>query len=169
MAFAEKIAPGASARDRERRLPFDELRDLSGSGLLGITVPKDYGGLAVSKKTLVEIFSILSAADPAIGQIPQNHFVFVRALEVEGSPWQKKFFFDRVLRGDQFGNALSERGTKTVLEFKTRIRPERRGCSAERGQVLLYRRTVRPVDSRVCARRDRQARDRLRSARRPGS
>ena len=120
-SFAERIALGASSRDRERRLPFDELRDLSGSGLLGITVPKDHGGLAVSTKTLVEIFKILSAADPAIGQIPQNHFVFVRALDVEGTPWQKKFFFDRVLRGDQFGNALSERGTKTVLEFKTRL------------------------------------------------
>jgi len=119
--FAESIAPGASARDRERRLPFHELRNLSGTGLLGITVPKEYGGLAVSTRTLVEVFKILSAADPAVGQIPQNHFVFVRALDVEGSPWQKSYFLDRVLRGDQFGNALSERGTKTVLEFKTRI------------------------------------------------
>jgi SfnB family sulfur acquisition oxidoreductase len=120
-AFAARIAPDSAVRDRERRLPFDELRELSASGLLGITVPRAYGGLGASAVALGEIFRLISAADPAIGQIPQNHFVFVRALELVGDERQKQFFFDRVLKGDQFGNALSERGTRDVLEFKTRL------------------------------------------------
>jgi SfnB family sulfur acquisition oxidoreductase len=120
-AFAKKIAGEADLRDRERRLPFAELRELSASGLLGITVPRAYTGLGVAAATLVEIFRVIAAADPAIGQIPQNHFVFVRALELEGDERQKHFFFERLLRGDQFGNALSERGTRDVLEIKTRL------------------------------------------------
>ncbi|MGL6156901.1 MAG: SfnB family sulfur acquisition oxidoreductase, partial [Ralstonia mannitolilytica] len=43
-ALAGEFRQGASARDRERRLPWDELDRWSASGLGGITVPKAYGG-----------------------------------------------------------------------------------------------------------------------------
>ncbi len=119
--FADEIRADSSERDRHRRLPFAELRQLARMGLLGITVPKSHGGLGISCRSLVEIFKIISAADPSIGQIPQNHHVFVRAIELEADEAQKAFFFEQVLGGAQFGNALSERGTKTVLEFKTRL------------------------------------------------
>ena len=121
MTFADEIRADASDRDRNRRLPFAELRQLARTGLLGVTVPKSHGGLGISCRSLVEIFKIISTADPSIGQIPQNHHVFVRAIELEGDEAQKEFFFDQLLGGAQFGNALSERGTKTVLEFKTRL------------------------------------------------
>jgi SfnB family sulfur acquisition oxidoreductase len=121
--FADEIRADASDRDRHRRLPFVELRQLARTGLLGITVPKSHGGLGISCRNLVEIFKIISTADPSIGQIPQNHHVFVRAVELEGDEAQKAFFFNQLLDGAQFGNALSERGTKTVLEFKTRLTP----------------------------------------------
>ena len=62
-----------------------------------------------------------SEADGSIGQIPQNHFYILEALRTDGSEEQKKFFFGRALAGDRFGNALSERGTKTVGHYNTRI------------------------------------------------
>ncbi len=126
-AFAVSIASDSARRDRERKLPFDELRELSASGLLGVTVPKQFGGLGITIGSLVEIFKVIAGADAAIGQIPQNHFVFVRAIELEANANQKAFFFDRILKGDQLGNALSERGTKNVLEFKTRLSRDPRG------------------------------------------
>jgi len=55
------------------------------------------------------------------GQIPQNHFYILEALRVDGSEDQKRYFFARALAGDRFGNALSERGTKTVGHYDTRI------------------------------------------------
>lgn len=70
----------ASDRDREPRRPWEEIKDLSGTGLLGITVPRSHGGPGVSARTIVEIFRIISAGDAAIGQIPQNHFVFVDVI-----------------------------------------------------------------------------------------
>lgn len=122
--FAERIREGASERDRERRHPFEELKRLGESGLLGLCVPKAYGGPGVSVRTLTEIFKIVSAADGAIGQIPQNHHFFVRSLELAGTEEQKRFFFGEALRGAQFGNALAERGIKGFKDMTTRLTKE---------------------------------------------
>ncbi|MFS8046509.1 SfnB family sulfur acquisition oxidoreductase [Rhizobium sp. BR 314] len=119
--LAEHFASTASERDSERQLPFAEMDTLAQSGLLAITVPEEYGGLDVSNSTLAEITAILAQADGSIGQIPQNHFYILEALRVDGSEDQKRYFFERALAGDRFGNALSERGTKTVGHYNTRI------------------------------------------------
>ncbi len=119
--LAARFAATASERDSERLLPFAEMDALAQSGLLAITVPEEYGGLDVSNATLAEITAILAQADASIGQIPQNHFYILEALRVDGSDDQKRYFFGRALAGDRFGNALSERGTKTVGHYNTRI------------------------------------------------
>lgn len=119
--LAKRFSEGASQRDQDRILPHHELDSLSQSGLLGITVPSEYGGLDVSNSVLAEITAILSEADGSIGQIPQNHFYILEALRVDGTEEQKHFFFGRALAGDRFGNALSERGTKTVGHYNTRL------------------------------------------------
>ncbi|HWK14807.1 MAG TPA: SfnB family sulfur acquisition oxidoreductase [Rhizobiaceae bacterium] len=110
-AYAARIRPGAAARDAERRRPFAEIEDLRATGLLGTTVPRAHGGPEVSIRTLVEVFRIISAADPAIGQIPQNHFSHLDNIRALGTPEQKAFFYAGVLAGQLWGNALSERGT----------------------------------------------------------
>ncbi len=117
ITFAER----ASERDINRIIPYEEIDLLAQSGLLGITVPDEYGGADVSNAVLAEVIAILSEADGSIGQIPQNHFYILEALRTDGSEEQKKFFFGRALAGDRFGNALSETGTKTVGHYNTRI------------------------------------------------
>jgi SfnB family sulfur acquisition oxidoreductase len=113
-----------SARDRDRRLPFEEVELLTRSGLWGITIPKDFGGPDVSHSTLVEVFAILSAADSSIGQIPHSHFCVVNAIRWDGTEAQKRFYFEQALEGKRFGNAFSEAGAKKVLDFQTRITPD---------------------------------------------
>jgi len=112
-ALAAGFAPGAAARDRERRLPVAELRQIRQSGLWGITIPREYGGAGVSYATLARVIALLSAADGSIGQIPQNHYFILEIIRHEGSADQKRFFFERVLAGDHFGNALVEPDVKT--------------------------------------------------------
>jgi len=125
--LAARLAPGASARDRERRLPLGELDELSRSGLLAITVPRAFGGAEVSCETLVTVFQILSAADPAIGQLPQNHFVFAEAIRYDGAPAQQEIFFRELLGGARFGNAQAERGGSSALNLGTRLLRGERG------------------------------------------
>src|SRR5207237_4055645 len=93
----------------------------SSYGLLAITVPRAYGGADVSAETVAQVFQILAAADPAVAQLPQSHFVFVNALREDGSEEQKKYFFAQLLAGKRFGNAQAERGSSSALDLKTRL------------------------------------------------
>jgi SfnB family sulfur acquisition oxidoreductase len=118
---AAQLAEGAAARDRDRRLPYEEMELLSDSGLLAITVPKQYGGAGVKAHTVARVTAALSGADGSIGQIPQNHFFMLEGLRLEGTEAQKRYFYARVLAGERFGNALSETGTKTAQDHATRL------------------------------------------------
>lgn len=108
--LAADFLPRASDRDINRLLPYDELDTLSQSGLLGISVPSEYGGLDVSNSILAEVAAVLAEADPSVGQIPQGHFHILETLRHDGSEEQRKFFFDRALTGDRFAIAVSEPG-----------------------------------------------------------
>ncbi|MCV6592049.1 MAG: acyl-CoA/acyl-ACP dehydrogenase, partial [Silicimonas sp.] len=48
---AEKFAPRAATYDREAIFPTENYRDLAASGLLGICIPKEEGGLGADLKT----------------------------------------------------------------------------------------------------------------------
>ena len=125
--LAAEFAIGASERDRERRLPAAELDRFSQSGLWGITIPKEYGGPAVSFATLAEVIAIISAADPSLGQLPQNHFAAIDAIRTTALEEQKKLWFGRVLQGYRLGNAFSEGRPKNVGVFETTLTPDGRG------------------------------------------
>ncbi|RMW03896.1 Acyl-CoA dehydrogenase protein, partial [Pseudomonas amygdali pv. tabaci] len=83
--------------------------------------PRGYGGPQVSFVTVAEVFRIISAADPALGQIPQNQFGILHLLQGSATEQQKKTLFQSVLDGWRIGNAGPERGTKNTLELKARI------------------------------------------------
>lgn len=119
--FAASIRDGGALRDRERRLPFAEVDAFSATGLWGILVPKAFGGAGVSYATLARVFAIVAAADGSLGQVSQNHHFLVEVLKWAGSEAQKRFFFERVLAGERFGNALAERGTPTARSWATRL------------------------------------------------
>ena len=110
---AKELAVGASDRDRDRVLPYREIELFSESGLWGILVPKEYGGAGVSYVTLAEVVAIISAADPSLGQIPQNHHAIVDAVRLVGTEEQRRRYFAEILKGHRFGNAFSEQGGST--------------------------------------------------------
>nr|WP_239088696.1 acyl-CoA dehydrogenase family protein [Klebsiella variicola] len=121
LAIAHEIAavlkPGAAERDRTGIVPAEIVNTYSNSGLWGITVPRRFGGAEVSAATLAQVIAILSAADPSLGQIPQNHYCLLEDIRLQGSDDQQAFFFAQVLQGYRFANALSETGGKRSLIF----------------------------------------------------
>ncbi|APH58962.1 SfnB family sulfur acquisition oxidoreductase [Granulibacter bethesdensis] len=119
--LAARFAEGASERDRHSAIPRDELDEYSQSGLWAINVPRAFGGADVSYATVAEVIRIISAADPSIGQITQNHLGIVFSIRANGTPEQQSILFGEILRGTRLGNAFSERGTKNVAEFVTRF------------------------------------------------
>jgi SfnB family sulfur acquisition oxidoreductase len=120
--LAAEFAVGAAARDRDRRLPLNEVEVFSASGLWGIGVPRAFGGIDVSVRTITQVFDTISAADSSLGQIPQNHFATLERLRHDGTPSQQDFFFSRALAGERFGNATAEPGDRLPSEHETRVR-----------------------------------------------
>lgn len=111
----------AAQRDRDRLLPWRELEHFTRLGLGGIRIPREYGGAEVSHVTLAEVFRIICAADPALGQIPQNQFGLLSVIENVGSQAQKRKVFAGILAGRRLANAGPERNTRNTLEIKARI------------------------------------------------
>ncbi|SFE31402.1 SfnB family sulfur acquisition oxidoreductase [Paracidovorax konjaci] len=124
-ALARDFRQEAAVRDRERRLPWDEIERHTASGLGAISVPRAYGGLGASFRTLMEVFAILCAADASLGQIPQNHYALVRHLVEFGSESQRRRFFADVLAGHRLGNAGPERKARAALVNQATARVER--------------------------------------------
>jgi SfnB family sulfur acquisition oxidoreductase len=126
-ALAQAARLQAGLRDRQRKLPWSEIEQFTRSGLGSISIPREYGGPQVSFVTLAEVFAIISAVDPALGQIPQNHFGILHVLQGAASESQKKQLFQSVLDGWRIGNGGPERGTKNTLDVKARISAEGEG------------------------------------------
>ncbi len=125
--LAGEFAVQAAQRDRDRRLPHAEIDRFSQSGLWGITVPKAYGGPGLSFAVLCEVIATISAADPSIGQIPQNHLAALDTIRNTGSEEQKRLWLGRAAEGYRFGNAFSEAGSRHVGAFQTTLRPSAEG------------------------------------------
>ncbi|MFG0925301.1 SfnB family sulfur acquisition oxidoreductase [Pseudomonas sp. CJQ_8] len=111
----------AARRDQQRKLPWAEIELFTRSGLGSISVPKAYGGADVSFETVAEVFRLISTADPALGQIPQNQFGMLQLLRLTASEAQQALIFRSVLDGWRIGNAGPERDTKDTLTLKARI------------------------------------------------
>ena len=118
-------------------------------------MPREFGGADVSYETLAEIFVILSAADPSLGQIPQNHFGLLGTLREAGTPAQQRRFYAEVLNGYRLGNAGPERRSadaKTILQGTTRLRatPDGLRLSGRRfystGALFAHRVPTRATD-----------------------
>jgi len=84
-AFAtEKVAPVAEELDREERFPYDLVRELADLGLMGMTIPEEYGGagadtlsyaIAIEELTRVESsVAITVAAHHSLGTLPIYYF-----------------------------------------------------------------------------------------------
>lgn len=123
-ALAASAREHAAKRDQQRQLPWSQIEAFTRSGLGSISIPREFGGPQVSFVTLAEVFAIISAADPALGQIPQNQVGVLNLILSTATQAQKEHLFASVLQGWRIGNAGPERGTKNTLDLKARITAE---------------------------------------------
>ena len=126
--FAEsRIAPVAAELDREHRFPYDLVSELAELGLMGMTVPEEYGGagadtlsyaLAVEELTRIDSsVAITVAAHHSLGTLPIFYF---------GNEEQKREWLPRLASGEAlaaFGltepGAGSDAGaTRTTAELR---------------------------------------------------
>jgi SfnB family sulfur acquisition oxidoreductase len=113
------LAREASVRDAERRLPYEEMAELSRSGILAARVPRRFGGPEVSFADLSHILLHLAKGDPNVAQAIQPHCCGVEKVRIYGDPNQQKRYFTRVLNGALITNASAERSGAVVGDVAT--------------------------------------------------
>ena len=128
-SFAEReVAPQSEACDREERFDIERFRKLGELGLLGITVPEQYGGSGMDPVAAVIAHEELSAVDPGFGLAYLAHSMLcVNNLAQNGSEEQCRRLLPDLCSGVTIGGmCMSEPGAGTdVLGMATSA--ERRG------------------------------------------
>lgn len=69
----DEFRVGAAERDRDRAFPYQQCAAFRSSGLLGLMVPREYGGYGGDFLTLMKVVIAISAGDSNIGQMYQLH------------------------------------------------------------------------------------------------
>jgi len=120
-ALAEQAKPGAVARDQQRLYPRELLSQFTRLGLGSISVPRRFGGGGLDFGTVAEVFRIISASDPSLGQIPQNHFGLIQFILGEGEPLQQEKWLQAVVSGKRLGNGGPEKNTRHTRDIQARL------------------------------------------------
>ncbi|MGO2619878.1 MAG: acyl-CoA dehydrogenase family protein [Glutamicibacter ardleyensis] len=117
----ERIAEGATQREQQRVLPFEQVGWLKDSGFTTLRVPHSHGGDPVSHEQLFRLLIELAAADSNVAHLLRSHFSFVETIALQPQEFQDRWF-PRVLAGQIFGNAATERGGNALGTTNTRLK-----------------------------------------------
>jgi alkylation response protein AidB-like acyl-CoA dehydrogenase len=70
---AEVVAPNAARHDRQGDFPSEAIAALANNDLLGVVVPKAFGGSELGPRAVAAVTSELSSADASVGMIYTMH------------------------------------------------------------------------------------------------
>ena len=122
-----EVEPQAAEYDREEKFNIGLFKKLGELGLLGITVPEEFGGSGMDPLAAVIVHEELSSSDPGLGLAYLAHAMLcANNIAVNGSEEQKKRFLPKLCSGEWVGAmGMSEPHVGTdVLGLKTRAKKE---------------------------------------------
>jgi isovaleryl-CoA dehydrogenase len=120
---SRRIAPIPEEIDRSNRFPRELWPELGAMGLLGMTVPEEYGGLGFGYLEHVVAMEEISRASGSIGLSYGAHSnLCVNQLRRFGTDAQKRRYLPRLVSGEDVGAlAMSEPGSGSdVVSMRTR-------------------------------------------------
>ena len=117
----ERIAETAIERERERRLPFEEVEALREAGFTRVTLPVELGGGGASVVELFELLTHLAQHDSNLAQIFRSHFAHLERQVLAPPSERRDAALRRIADGAIFGNASHERSSAQVGSLSTRV------------------------------------------------
>ena len=108
----DRIAPIANEIDRSNEFPTHLWREMGEMGLLGITVPEEYGGAGMGYLAHVVAVEEISRASASVGLSYGAHSnLCINQIRRNATPEQKAKYLPRLVSGEHVGAlAMSEAG-----------------------------------------------------------
>ena len=119
----ERIKPMAAEIDRSNDFPSELWKEMGELGLLGITVPEEYGGAGMGYLAHCVAVEEIARASASVSLSYGAHSnLCVNQIKLNGSPEQKQKYLPRLISGDHVGAlAMSEAGAGSdVVSMKLR-------------------------------------------------
>ena len=115
-AFAQgEIRPRAAELDREQKFPYDIVADMARLGLMGMTLPEEYGGSGGDFVSYNLALEEISRADTSVGITMEAHISLgCSPIAAYGTQEQKEKFLPKCATGESlwaFGLTEEEAGT----------------------------------------------------------
>ena len=121
--FAKKeIAPRAAEVDRTEQYPWENVKQLTKQGFMGMTIPQEYGGPGMTYLDVVLVIEeIAKVCGVSARIVVEANMGAVGAVMKYGSETQKKLAAEHVLSGDKPAICITEPGAGSAAsEMSTR-------------------------------------------------
>ena len=125
---ADRIAPIAAETDLKNEFPNPLWREMGDLGILGVTVPEEYGGAGMGYLAHAIAMEEVSRASASIGLSYGAHSnLCVNQLKLNGTDAQKRRYLPKLISGEHIGAlAMSEPGAGSDV-VSMRLRADKKG------------------------------------------
>ncbi len=116
----EKIAPRAKQHDIDQAYPWDNVRDLTTAGFMGMTIPPAYGGQGLGYLETVLVVEEMARVCGVTGRIVvEGNMGAISTVMKYGNDAQKKLAAEHVLGGDKPAICITEPGAGSAASEMT--------------------------------------------------
>ena len=111
----ERVGPVAEELDREHRFPYELVKEMAELGLMGMTIPEDYGGAGTDTVSYAIAVEELTRVDSSVAiTMAAHHSLGTLPIYLFGSEEQKREWVPELASGEKlaaFGLTESEAGS----------------------------------------------------------
>jgi alkylation response protein AidB-like acyl-CoA dehydrogenase len=116
----EVIGPRAKQHDINQNYPWDNVKDLTEAGFMGMTVPKKYGGLGLNYfDTVLVVEEMAKACGVSARIVVEGNMGAISTVLKYGNEKQKKLAASHVLKGDKPAICITEPGAGSAASQMT--------------------------------------------------